>query len=67
MKDRILDLLGDAVAEIFCKMAEEYHITCGDCPPDVEYKLEAKEDDLAEYMKHAFIMMMQIDEEGELA
>lgn len=53
MHDRISTLLGDAVADIFCKVAEEYSITCGDCPPDVEYDIDTKIEDLAEIMKAA--------------
>lgn len=50
MNDRILNLIGDAVAEIFYKVSEEYGIFCGDCPPDIEYDIETAKKDLAEVM-----------------
>lgn len=53
MYDRIITLLSTSVAEIFCKVAEEYSITCGDCPPDVEYDIDSRIEALAEIMEHA--------------
>lgn len=56
--EKIRDMLNDSVTDIFLKLQEEYHIECGDCPPDLEWDLNNSIDDLAEQIKIAFKFQM---------
>ena len=56
--EKIRDMLNDSVTDIFLKLQDEYHIECGDCPPDIEWDLDNSIDDLAEQIKIAFKFQM---------
>lgn len=48
MYDKIRELLEDKVTDIFVEIQNEYGITCGDCSPLDEFKLDRAEGELAE-------------------
>lgn len=57
--DRIQELLGDAIADIFQKIGEEFNIAYGDCPPDVEYDIDNATEELADQIISAVRMNME--------
>ena len=61
--DRITTLLGDAVADIFQKIGEEYNVQYGDCPPDVEYDIDNATEELADQIISAVRLQMKGEEE----
>lgn len=45
--------LDNAVTAVFEKLQEAFGGFAGDCPPDIEYKMEMLKDDMAEVIAHA--------------
>lgn len=53
--------LDNAVTAVFEKLQEVFGGFLGDCPPDLDYKLELMKDDMAELIAHAAHMELTND------
>lgn len=60
MYERIFKLLNDAVTDIFLKIQDEYGIEYGDCPPDIGIDLDKATGELAEVIKEAVLIKLNI-------